>query len=117
MKSLRSHAPGGPETLRLDDIPEPPPGPGQLQVRVHATAINYPDVLIIEDKYQFKPTRPFAPGGEIAGEVTGLGEGITGWAIGDRLIAVPGHGGLAETIVIQAAAAFRNGPSGVKPFE
>jgi len=107
MKTLRSHAPGGPETLRLDDVPEPSPGPGQLQVRVHAAAINYPDVLIIEDKYQFKPPRPFAPGGEIAGEVSALGEGVEGWSIGDRIIAVPGHGGLAQTVVIPAASAFR----------
>ena len=65
MKALLSHAPGGPETLRLDEVPGPVAGPGELLVRVRAAAINYPDVLIIEDKYQFKPPRPFAPGGEI----------------------------------------------------
>jgi len=107
MKALLSHAIGGPETLRLDELPEPMPGPGQLQIGVRAAAINYPDVLIIEDKYQFKPPRPFAPGGEIAGEITALGEGVTGWSLGDRIIAVPGHGGLAETVVIPAASAFR----------
>ena len=74
------------------------PGPGQLLVRVRACAINYPDVLIIEDKYQFKPPRPFAPGGEIAGEVEAVGEGVAGWAEGDRLIAMLGHGGLAEKV-------------------
>jgi len=107
MKALLSHAPGGPETLRVDELPDPAPGPGQLLVRVRAAAINYPDVLIIEDKYQFKPPRPFAPGGEIAGEVEALGDGVTGWAIGDRLIAVPGWGGLVEKIAIDAKAAFR----------
>ena len=107
MKTLRSHVVGSPSTLLLDDLPEPTPGPGQLQVRVRAAAINYPDVLIIEDKYQMRPPRPFAPGGEIAGEVTGLGEGVTGWLIGDRVIAVPGFGGLAQSIVIAAASAFR----------
>ena len=107
MKALRSHAVGGPDTLVLDDLPEPQPGPGELQVRVHAAAINYPDVIIIEDKYQIKPPRPFAPGGEIAGEVTALGEGVTGWSVGDRLIAVPGWGGLSQTVVIAAKSAFR----------
>ncbi|MEO7786729.1 MAG: NADPH:quinone oxidoreductase family protein [Sphingomicrobium sp.] len=107
MKALRSHAVGGPDTLILDDVPEPVAGPGELLVRVRATAINYPDVIIIEDKYQIRPPRPFAPGGEIAGEVIALGEGVSGWAIGDRLIAVPGFGGLVEEIVLPAASAFR----------
>lgn len=107
MKALLSHAPGGPETLTVDDLPDPVAGPGQLLVRVRAAAINYPDVLIIEDKYQFKPTRPFAPGGEIAGEVEAVGDGVTGWSVGDRLIAVPGWGGLTEKIVIDAKSAFR----------
>ncbi|MDP9085994.1 MAG: NADPH:quinone oxidoreductase family protein [Pseudomonadota bacterium] len=107
MKALLSHSPGGPDTLRLDDLPEPAPGPGQLLVRVRAAAINYPDVLIIEDKYQFKPVRPFAPGSEIAGEVTAIGEGVAGWSVGDRLIAVTGHGGLAQMLVVPAASTFR----------
>jgi NADPH:quinone reductase-like Zn-dependent oxidoreductase len=107
MKALLSNAPGGPDTLELADLPDPVPGKGELLVRVRAAAINYPDVLIIEDKYQMRPPRPFAPGGEIAGEVIGLGEGIEGWAVGDRLIAVPGFGGLVEQIVIPARSAFR----------
>ena len=107
MKALRSHAPGGPDTLVIDELPEPLPGPGELVVRVHAAAVNYPDVLIIEDKYQFKPSRPFSPGGEIAGEVSAVGEGVEGWAVGDRLIAVPGHGGLAQSVAISAKSAFR----------
>jgi NADPH:quinone reductase-like Zn-dependent oxidoreductase len=107
VKALLSHAPGGPETLQLSELPSPQPGPGDLLVRVRAAAINFPDTLIIEDKYQLKPPRPFAPGGEIAGEVIGIGEGVEGWAIGDRLIAVPGFGGLVEEIVIPAKGAFR----------
>ena len=107
MRALLSHTPGGPDTLRVEELPSPTPGPGELLVRVRAAAINYPDVLIIEDKYQLKPPRPFAPGGEIAGEVIGLGEGVEGWSQGDRLIAVPGFGGLVEEIVIPAASAFR----------
>ncbi len=106
MKALLSNVAGGPDTLQLSELPDPVAGPGELLVRVRATAINYPDVLIIEDKYQFKPPRPFAPGGEIAGEVEAVGEGVEGWKPGDRLIAVVGHGGLAEKIVLPAKAAI-----------
>ena len=107
MKALMSDAPGGPETLRLTELEEPKPGPGQLLVRVKACAINYPDVLIIEDKYQFKPPRPFAPGGEIAGIVEQAGEGVAGWSVGDRVIAMLGHGGLSEKVLVPAATALR----------
>jgi NADPH:quinone reductase-like Zn-dependent oxidoreductase len=107
MKALLSHEVGGPETLRLTDVDEPAPGPGQLLVRVAACANNYPDVLMIEDKYQFKPPRPFAPGGEIAGTVEAVGEGVSGWAEGERAIAMIGHGGLAEKVLVPAAAALR----------
>ena len=106
MKALLSHSPGGPETLQIMEIADPEPGPGELLVRVRAAAINYPDVLIIEDKYQLKPPRPFAPGGEIAGEVIAVGEGVEDWSPGDRLIAVPGFGGLVEKIAIPADSAF-----------
>jgi len=106
MKALLSHAPGSPETLQLTELPDPVAGPGELLVRVRAAAVNYPDVLIIEDKYQFKPPRPFAPGGEIAGEVEAVGEGVAGWKPSDRLIAVPGWGGMAEKIVIPAKSAI-----------
>ena len=110
MKALLSHAAGGPETLRIEDVPDPTPGPGELLVRVRACAINYPDVLIIEDKYQLKPPRPFAPGSEIAGEVEAVGEGVEGWAPGDRLIAAVGFGGLVEKLAIAARAAIRLPP-------
>jgi len=106
MKALLSREPGGPDTLELAEIDDPVPGPGQLLVRVKACAINYPDVLIIEDKYQFKPPRPFAPGGEIAGIVEQTGDGATGWTVGDRLIAMLGHGGLAEKVLVAAASAL-----------
>jgi NADPH:quinone reductase-like Zn-dependent oxidoreductase len=107
MKALLSIAPGPPETLRLNDVDEPKAGPGELLVQVHACAINYPDVLIIEDKYQFRPPRPFAPGGEIAGEVIAVGKEVAGWQVGERLIAVTGHGGLAEMVTVPAKAAYR----------
>lgn len=106
MKALLSHAPGGPETLRVTDVPDPSAGAGELLVRIHACAINYPDLLIIEDKYQFRPPRPFAPGGEVAGVVEAVGEGVAGWEPGDRLIAYHGHGGLAEKVAVPATQAF-----------
>jgi NADPH:quinone reductase-like Zn-dependent oxidoreductase len=105
MKALLSKSPGGPETLELAELPDPVAGPGQLLVEVKACAINYPDVLIIEDKYQFRPERPFAPGGEIAGTIAAVGESVSGWSAGDRIIAMLGHGGLAEKLVIPAAMA------------
>ena len=71
MRALLSKSPGGPETLQLTELPEPQPRAGEVLVRVRACSINFPDVLIIEDKYQLRPQRPFAPGGEIAGEVKG----------------------------------------------
>jgi len=110
MRASLSEAPGGPDTLLLRDLPEPAPGPGDLLVRVRACAINFPDVLIIEDKYQLKPQRPFAPGGEIAGEVIGVGEGVSGWSAGDRLIAALGFGGLAEQVVVPEGRAIRLPP-------
>jgi len=107
MKALLSRAPGGPDTLELAELPDPAAGAGQVVVRVRACAINYPDVLIIEDRYQFKPPRPFAPGGEIAGEILSVGGGVTGWAPGDRVIAMLGHGGLSEQVVADAAKLYR----------
>lgn len=107
MKALLSVAPGGPETLQFQDVAAPVAEPGQLLIDVKACAINYPDVLIIEDKYQFKPPRPFAPGSEVAGVVRAVGEGVTTFAPGDRVFAVSGHGGLVEQIVIDAGRAYQ----------
>ncbi|URW76982.1 NADPH:quinone oxidoreductase family protein [Sphingomonas donggukensis] len=107
MRALLSEAPGGPETLKLAELPDPVAGAGQVVVAVKACAINYPDVLIIEDKYQFKPQRPFAPGGEIAGVIDSVGEGVEGWAVGDRVIGMVGHGGLVEKVAVDAAKLYR----------
>ena len=106
MKALLSREVGGPETLRLTELPGLEPGPGELLVRVRACAINYPDVLIIEDRYQLRPVRPFAPGSEIAGEVLRVGDGVREWGVGDRLIAATGFGGLAEEACVPAARAI-----------
>ncbi|MEO5867217.1 MAG: NADPH:quinone oxidoreductase family protein [Sphingomonas sp.] len=106
MKGLLSKAPGGPETLSLEDMPEPVAGAGQVVVAVKACSINYPDVLIIEDKYQFKPPRPFAPGGEIAGVIDSVGEGVSDWKPGDRVIGMVGHGGLVEKVAVDASKLY-----------
>jgi NADPH:quinone reductase-like Zn-dependent oxidoreductase len=106
LRALLSHQPGGPETLELGELPDPVPGPGQLLVRVKACAINYPDVLMIQDKYQFRPPRPFSPGGEIAGIVERVGEDVAGWYPGSHVIAMIGHGGLAEKVLVPAANAL-----------
>ena len=106
MRALLSKAPGGPETLELSTLADPVAGKGQVVIAVKACSINYPDVLIIEDKYQFKPERPFAPGGEIAGVIESVGEGVSGWAAGDRVIAMIGNGGLSEKIAVDAARLY-----------
>ena len=106
MRALLSNAVGGPETLAMGELPDPKAGPGELLVAVKACSVNYPDVLIIEDKYQFKPPRPFAPGGEIAGVVEAVGEDVTDWSPGDRVIAMTGSGGMVEKVAVPAASAF-----------
>lgn len=107
MKALLSYEVGGPDALRLGEIDAPVAGAGQLLVDVKACSINFPDTLIIEDKYQFRPQRPFAPGGEVAGVVASVGEGVTDFKVGDRVIGLTGHGGLAEQVVLPAQNAFK----------
>jgi NADPH:quinone reductase len=102
MKAVLSNAPGGPDTLVLADIADPAPGPGEVVIDVKAVGVNYPDVLIIQDQYQFKPERPFAPGGETAGVVSAVGEGVTGMKVGDRVIGSCGWGGMAEKLALAA---------------
>lgn len=106
MKALRSHSVGGPDTLTLDEVDVPSPGKGEVLVNVKACAINYPDTLIIRDLYQFKPERPFAPGGEIAGVVEAIGEGVEGYCVGDTVMAGIGNGGLAEKVIVPAGRMF-----------
>ena len=107
MRALLSKAPGGPETLVLDEVLDPTPQPGQVVIEVKAVGINFPDTLIIEDRYQFKPERPFSPGGEVAGVVDAVGEGVKGLHRGDRVIAVPGWGGLVERIAVPAETVIK----------
>lgn len=102
MRAALSRSPGGPETLSLEDVAEPRPGPGEVRVAVKACGINFPDTLIIEDRYQIKPPRPFAPGCEISGVVDVVGEGVAALKPGDRVIGTPGWGGLVDKIVLRA---------------
>jgi len=107
MKALLSKAAGGPETLVLEDVADPVAGPGQILVAVKACSVNYPDVLIIEDKYQFKPPRPFSPGSEVSGIVEAVGEGVTNFKVGDRVLGATGSsGGMSEKVVLNAATAY-----------
>jgi len=101
MKALLSRVAGGPESLELAETPDPTPGAGEALIRVAACGVNFPDALIIEDKYQFKPSRPFAPGGEVAGVVEAVGEGVLGLEIGQRVLASTGWGGMAEKVVCE----------------
>ncbi|HXA36333.1 MAG TPA: NADPH:quinone oxidoreductase family protein [Steroidobacteraceae bacterium] len=103
MKALLSKHPGGPETLVLEDIAEPIPGPREVRVAVRACAVNYPDLLIIQDLYQYKPPRPFAPGAEVAGVVDAVGEGVLNVRAGDRVLLSPVRSGMAEKAVGPAA--------------
>ncbi len=102
MRAMLSRQVGGPETLSLEELPDPVPGPGEVLLAVKACGVNYPDVLIIEDKYQFKPPRPFAPGGEVAGVVEAVGSGVTRLRAGDRVIGSTISGGMAEKLTVPA---------------
>ena len=103
MKALLSKEVGGPETLVLEELPSPRPKPGFAVVSVKAVGVNYPDVLIIEDKYQFKPARPFAPGGEVAGIVKSIGDAVTNVKVGDRVLGNTGWGGMAQELALEAS--------------
>ena len=104
MKAVLCKEFGPPEMLVVEDIASPEPGPGEVVLEVHAAAVNFPDTLIIENKYQFKPPLPFAPGGEVAGVVAKLGDGVKNLKIGDRVIGSCGHGGYVEELAIAEAA-------------
>jgi NADPH:quinone reductase len=100
LKALLSITSGGPHELVLRDVAEPQPARGELRIAVRACGINYPDVLMIEDRYQFRPERPFSPGTEVCGVVDALGPDTRGFKIGQRVIAYTGWGGLAEKVVV-----------------
>ena len=103
MKAVLSKAPGGPETLVVEERPDPVAGEGEVVIAIKACGVNYPDVLMIEDKYQFKPPRPYSPGGEVAGIVESLGPGVKRLKVGDRVIGSTGFGGMAQKIAVPEA--------------
>ncbi|HKM64831.1 MAG TPA: NADPH:quinone oxidoreductase family protein [Acidisphaera sp.] len=107
MRAIVCETWGGPETLKLLDRPSQPPGPNQVQIRVRAAGVNFPDVLIIQNKYQLKPELPFTPGSELAGDVIAVGEGVRHVGPGDRVAAFAGQGAFAEEATVPADVCLR----------
>jgi len=93
---------GPPESLVYEEIPSPTPGPGQVVIEMKAASVNFPDVLIIQNKYQVKPPLPFSPGAELAGVVTLVGEGVSNVRVGDRVLANTTYGAFAEEVLAAA---------------
>jgi NADPH2:quinone reductase len=104
MKAIVCNAWGLPDTLVVEDLPDVIPGPGEVAIDVKAAGVNFPDVLIIQNKYQFKPALPFTPGSELAGIVRAVGEGVTYPKVGDSVIAFIGHGAFAQQVVVPTQA-------------
>jgi NADPH2:quinone reductase len=102
MKAVLCKQYGPPDSLVLEEVPSPKPADGQVVVSVKAAGVNFPDLLIIENKYQFRPPLPFSPGGEVAGIVKEIGPGVTNLKVGDRVIASTGFGGFAEEVLATA---------------
>jgi NADPH:quinone reductase len=103
MRAIRFHELGEPEVLRLEEVPEPEPGPGEALIAVHAAGINYADTRRRRGLYLEESPLPFALGSEVAGTVARLGEGVTGWQIGDRAMATTTSGGYADYVAVNAA--------------
>ena len=102
MKAVLCKQYGPPESLTFEELPSPRPGPGEAVVTVKAASVNFPDVLIIQNKYQFKPPLPFSPGSELAGVVKAVGEGVTAFKPGDPVIAFTTYGAFAEEVKTEA---------------
>ena len=107
MRAVLSKTVGGPDSLVVEEVLDPTPKAGEVVIEVKAVGVNFPDTLIIEDKYQFKPQRPFSPGGELSGVVEAVGEGVKGIFKGDRVIAMPGWGAMVERIAVPAASVIK----------
>ncbi|MFC0452736.1 NADPH:quinone oxidoreductase family protein [Rhodococcus jostii] len=109
MKAWRVHELGEPRTaLQLEEVPDPPAGPGQVLVKVLAAPANFPDVLLCRGEYQIKPPLPFTPGVELCGEVVAVGDGVTRFTVGDRVVGNPNlpGGGFAEMAVMDEVNTF-----------
>jgi NADPH2:quinone reductase len=107
MKALVCPAYGPLENLHVGDLPDPSPGAGEVLIEVRAAGVNFPDVLIVQGKYQFKPEPPFAPGGEVAGVVRAVGPGVERFKAGDRVLATMISGGYAELAVAKERQVLR----------
>jgi len=107
MKAVVCKAWGLPETLVVEERPEPQPKAGEVLVDIAAAGVNFPDVLIIQNKYQFKPELPFTPGNELAGTVRAVGDGVTGLKVGDRVFGYVPNGAFAQQIVAAESALIR----------
>ncbi|WP_375205307.1 NADPH:quinone oxidoreductase family protein [Hyphococcus sp.] len=107
MKAMMSHEAGGPDALKLTEVATPEPGKGEVRIAVKAAGVNFPDTLIIRDLYQFKPPRPFSPGGEVAGVIEAVGDGVDGLASGDRVLAAGVNGGYATHFIANAASVHK----------
>jgi NADPH2:quinone reductase len=103
MKAVLCKEYGPPDSLVVEELPSPTAGFGEVVLSVRACGVNFPDVLIIQNKYQFRPPLPFAPGGEVAGVVTAVGDGVDGLKVGDRVIGSTGWGGFAEELALDAS--------------
>jgi NADPH2:quinone reductase len=106
MKAIVCKEFGGPERLVFGELPDPVPAANQVLIAVEACGVNFPDVLLIQNKYQFKPELPFAPGGEVAGKVIGIGEQVSDFQVGQSVIALCGWGGFAEKVAVDADRLF-----------
>jgi len=102
MKAVLCKAYGPPESLVVEDVESPTPGPGEVVIAVKAASVNFPDVLIIQNKYQVKPPLPFSPGSEVAGIVKATGDGVNGFTPGDRVMAITTYGAFAEEVKTEA---------------
>ncbi len=106
MKAVVCEAFGPPETLSIKDMPSPAVMKGTVKIRVRAAGVNFPDTLIIQGKYQFKPAFPFSPGGEVSGDVLEVGEGVTHVKPGDKVIGMTLHGGFAEEVIVPGISCY-----------
>jgi NADPH:quinone reductase len=111
MKALLCKQYGTPETLVVEEVPGLLPQNNQVVISVKACGVNFPDTLIIQGKYQFKPSFPFSPGGEVAGIVKEAGENVKHLQAGDNVFAMPGWGGFAEELAVDANRAFKMPPA------
>lgn len=112
MRAILCRVYGPPESLEIAEVATPTPAAGQVVIAVKACAINFPDTLIIQGKYQYQPPLPFSPGTDVAGVVAAVGEGVAGLAVGDRVVTLVFHGGYAEAVAADARTVTRI-PDGV----